>query len=295
MATPAVAVDYCPTQPLGVLVGWVVLATWAFACSFAAAWDFMGRRAATSAFHRLSLAHKAEFMSRWNSTVHGCVIVPLLAYYVVAGEFDPATFEPVRSSQVNEVPWLAMQCGFTIMAGYFIFDGIVTWYFRIPDWAPLLVHHFFALAPLAVLLGGACTLGSRITACYMLVEVSNICQNVKDFIAFAIGTSKTHCSRLYSVALYVTLASWIASRVCLLPWVMLQIHTRLLPLLSDEQWMRMVVPFTASWFGVAFSAYCFVFIVLKEVAADLRRRFEGSDCHVEASADLRARTIKLAR
>jgi hypothetical protein len=213
-----------------------------FVTIFYGCWSFMRTHWGTAAFDQLTLALRADTVSRFGSTVHALIIVPMLFWQLY---LDPNTewiaYNPTTPAWVS-------QYVFAISLGYFTADGLLTAWYQMPMWQIFLLHHVLAGVPYAIFLFvPSCNLGIYGLSLFLLVELSNLTMNHMGLMErFGLKSSPT-----YTFCLYANAAMWLWCRVHNPIKVVYVLHTYMLP----------KVP-AGSEHCLSFSAYCAYFIVV---------------------------------
>eukprot|EP00760_Papus_ankaliazontas_P029298 PhM_4_TR4192/c0_g1_i1/m.82631 len=174
-----------------------------FFLAFWAAWKTSMRKSCS--FQRMDLPHKADWCSRWMSTLHGVIVVPGFIITVAIAEWDWDTYEPITDP-------LAMHVIMCITVGYFLFDFLATLWFKLPDWHIFAVHHVLAATPYIInLFSVSCWRGTYVLSLFMLVEIATLTLNLQVFLEQSGRETWPVCRKLF----YITYGLWILSRLAL--------------------------------------------------------------------------------
>lgn len=179
----------------GLIAFWVLIFTSIFFLSWHAMKRYWPR------FRKFDDSQKSDNASRVNSMLHALLVSPSLIYGYCMMDWGPY-LEPLGDPSL-------LQCVLAISMGYFIADFFVLLRYHPPLWKVFMLHHVTACLPyLTYFFSARCAIGLNILACYMLVEITNVTYNAKQWLE-AVGRTRT---KLYAFLLYFSAALWLVFR-----------------------------------------------------------------------------------
>jgi len=233
----------CGSDPGGLAfderIATIVVSILLFGACFVAAWIYFERLAF---FKRKPLAIQADLCSRVHSTVHSVIVVPGLLWCLLSTRWDDQ-YSPLTTVAPTQVLLL-------VSVGYFLFDLVVTVWYRLPQWHVYAVHHVAAVTPYVVYMFVArCQVGIFILAAFLLVEATNVPLNVQAFLE----QSGRGDSPLYAAMVYTTLVGWVVFRIANPLMLLYVIHAHVYPNAPHKQclWFSMVCAYFIAFFCVA--------------------------------------------
>jgi hypothetical protein len=175
-----------------------------FGASFVASWLVCGNVLWPAVWKGLTTAEKADWCSRFNSTVHGVVVVPAFIVTLLLVEWD-ADWYPAAGSSMHAIRGVM---GFTL--GYFAADFVIIVAYRVPMFPVFIVHHIVASIPYYQnLFFPSCRDGTIAMAIFLLVEFATVFLNAQSWLETC-GKAGTPWHTFW---LYATMASWVVSRL----------------------------------------------------------------------------------
>lgn len=231
---------------------WICTSVLGFAFLFVSSWLLMAKRIAK--FSTFSTPIKADHCSRVNSTVHSFIVVPCLAYGILAMQWGEH-YEPLSSVAF-------LQHTLCITVGYFICDTVIILLYQVPLWGVFTAHHCIANTPyLIYMFVSDCPYGLFVLACFMLVEFTNITLNAQAFLEqYGHGGS-----RYYATAFYITFVGWIFCRIMNPLFMLYVIHFKLVPDLPADRKYCLVPGMICAYLINVFCIGVFALIMCKEV------------------------------